>query len=209
MIWSVTVLQIRSIEEPFRSDPALASHAMRLLARAEYVGCLPQRPTSVLNSALIASVARCMRDAHIPVWLPMDSKPTTAGELHKAIDAMNEQLEMSPVPHGEWGPAMTALGEDLLAQLLTVSVSSVRRYSSGERETPQAVAERLHVVALLLADLAGSYNEYGVRRWFTRPRAQLGGRRPIDLFVSDFDADSADARSLQQLAASLVGAGAA
>jgi hypothetical protein len=37
------------------------------------------------------------------------------------------------------------------------------------------VAERLHWLAMVVADLAGSYNALGIRRWFERPRALLGG----------------------------------
>lgn len=122
---------------------------------------------------------------------------------------MNDQIEMSPLPGGEWRPAVACLGEDLLAELLGVSVSSVRRYSAGARDTPQEVAERLHFVALLLADLAGSYNDYGIRRWFTRPRSALQGRRPYDALGDGFDPEGEPARQLQQLAVSLVAAGAA
>jgi len=94
--------------------------------------------------------------------------------------------------------------------LLGVSASSIRRYHVGDRATPQHVAERLHFLALLIADLAGSYNDYGIRRWFTRPRTALANRRPIDLLVAPtFDPDGDDANSLQALAASLTASGAA
>jgi len=122
---------------------------------------------------------------------------------------MNEQIEMSPVPAGEWGPAVSALSDELLGSVLGISTSSVRRYQAGSRPTPQDVAERLHFVALLLADLAGSYNDYGLRRWFTRPRAALDKRRPIDLLGDKFDPDGTEADQLRDLAASLSEAGAA
>lgn len=125
------------------------------------------------------------------------------------MTAMNEQIEMSPQPAGDWGPAAAVLGEDMLAELLGVSVSSVRRYGAGNRSTPQDVAERLHFIAMLLADLAGSYNEYGVRRWFARRRAALHGRRPVDALGEGFDPDGEQAQQVQRLAAGLVAAGAA
>jgi hypothetical protein len=63
-----------------------------------------------------------------------------------------------------------------LADLLTVSVSSLKRYQSGEPRHPDDVAARLHFLALVVGDLAGSYNEIGVRRWFHRKRTLLDGR---------------------------------
>jgi uncharacterized protein (DUF2384 family) len=125
------------------------------------------------------------------------------------VNAMNEQIEMSPLPGREWEPLLETLGEDLLAQLVGVSVSSVRRYHAGARTTPQDVAERLHLLALVVADLAGSYNDYGIRRWFTRPRTALGNRRPIELLGHGFAPDADEPRQVQQLAASLTAAGAA
>ena len=117
-------------------------------------------------------------------------------------------MEMSPQPAGEWSPVIATLGEDLLASLIGVSVSSVRRYAGATRATPQDVAERLHFLALLLADLSGSYNDFGIRRWLGRPRSSLDGRAPADL-LGEFDPDGSDAAAVAELASSLVGAGAA
>ena len=103
---------------------------------------------------------------------------------------------------------VSTLGEDLLASLLGVSVSSVRRYAAGSRGTPQDVAERLHFMALVTADLAGSYNDFGIRRWWGRPRSQLGGRAPAAL-LGEFDPNGQDAADVAGLAASLLGAGSA
>jgi hypothetical protein len=126
--------------------------------------------------------------------------------LAAAVDQINDQIEMSPQPAGEWAPVTRTLGEELLASLIGVSTSSVRRYAAGARATPQDVAERLHYLALLLADLAGSYNDFGMRRWFTRPRSQLGGRAPAEL-LGDFDPDGPDPAAAARLASTLVGAG--
>ena len=68
--------------------------------------------------------------------------------------------------------------DDLLAALLGVSPISVRRYAKGERRCSDAVAARLHWLALLIDQLEGTYNAYGIRRWFQRPRAALDGQPP-------------------------------
>ncbi len=112
------------------------------------------------------------------------------------------------MPSGEWRPLIDVLGESLLSALLGISESSLRRYAAGTRTTPQDVAERLHFLALLIADLSGAYNEYGIRRWFKRNRATLGGRSPGDVLGPRFELDGADAERLRRLAGSLTAAGA-
>jgi hypothetical protein len=46
------------------------------------------------------------------------------------------------------------------------------------------VAWRLHTLTRILAALTGSYNDYGIRSWFHRPRAQFDGRSPADVFAT-------------------------
>jgi hypothetical protein len=36
------------------------------------------------------------------------------------------------------------------------------------------------ILSLIVGDLAGAYNEIGIRQWFGRERTQLGGRAPSD-----------------------------
>ena len=96
--------------------------------------------------------------------------------------------------------------DDLLAVLVGgISPSSLRRYSAGERETPDEVAWRLHALARIVAALRGSYNAYGIRRWFERRRSQLGERTPGQVLV---DAESEDdAQEVVRLAEALLGPG--
>jgi uncharacterized protein (DUF2384 family) len=55
-----------------------------------------------------------------------------------------------------------------------------------------------------VADLAGSYNEFGIRRWFQRPRSELEGRSPRDVLHGPWDPDAAGPRTLRALASRLV-----
>ena len=86
---------------------------------------------------------------------------------------------------------------------------SLRRYVSGSREVPDRIAARIHWLALLVSDLAGAYNELGIRRWFDRPRDSLGGRSPRQALGIDWDPAGPDAQLVRSLAAALAGAGAA
>ena len=53
-----------------------------------------------------------------------------------------------PTPASEWHGVNRVLGGDVLARLLGISSSSVRRYLSGSRATPDEIAARLHFLAL-------------------------------------------------------------
>ena len=123
--------------------------------------------------------------------------------LRSLLAELHEELEHSPAPEVEWTPLERSLGSSLLAQLLGISSSSVDRYKSGERRTPDAVADRLHSLALIVSDLAGAYNEFGIRRWFERPRTSLRGRSPKDVLREGWSSSSESAQQVRSMAASL------
>lgn len=221
-----------SVRDPELIDPGLLDSVMTLLRRAEYLGLLEsdadRRPDE--SWSWLPAVVAGMAERGLPAggrWRQLDrtadwqrlihgdtgiraggTSKKLGGVLSGAVEQINDQLEMSPQPDGEWAPVIGTLGEDLLAELIGVSVSSVRRYATGSRVTPQVVAERLHFLALLIADLAGSYNDFGIRRWLNRPRTLLGGRTPASL-LGEFDPEGTDAAAIAKLAASLIGAGSA
>ena len=129
----------------------------------------------------------------------------SASNIDDLSTAVLNATEDSPVPDAEWDPLTRILGEELPA-LLGVSSSSVARYHSGDRRTPDSVAARLHGLTLIVSDLSGSYNDYGIRRWFKRPRRALEGRAPADILHGDWDPDGIDVRAVRNLAAELLGA---
>lgn len=106
-------------------------------------------------------------------------------------------------PQQQWPAMVDVLGRGLLAELVGVSPSSLHRYRTGQRPTPGRVAARLHFLAVVTSDLNGSYNDFGVRRWFRRSRSALGGRSPTDLLSGDWDPEDEGAREVRELAASL------
>lgn len=101
-----------------------------------------------------------------------------------------------------WHLARRDLGDELLASLLGVSPSSVRRYATGARTPPELVTERAHYLAQVIHDLSGTYNEYGIKRWFQRPRTQLNGSSPLERLQEDHNwtPDSEAAREVARLA---------
>jgi len=118
-----------------------------------------------------------------------------------------DALETSPHPETEWDAVTARLGDELVVRLCQVSPSSLARYASGARVTPDPVAHRLHHLALVVADLAGSCNERGMRRWFDRPRPQLAGATPASLLTKGWDPDDPGPQRMAELAAALAGAG--
>lgn len=106
-----------------------------------------------------------------------------------------------------WPTTSRTLGDDLLMCLPGVGSNSLHRYRRGERPTPDAVAERLHVVMQIVSDLSGSYNVFGIRGWFHRPRVQLRGAAPVDLLAGASSADDEATGRVQELARTLTGAG--
>lgn len=128
-----------------------------------------------------------------------------AARLRGAVEQLSRALEDSPIPSSEWRAVSAVLDDALLGRLLGVSPSSIQRYRGGDRATPDEVAGRLHVLALLIADLAGAYNEIGIRNWFRRRRSVLEGKSPLDLLARSWSPDGPAVTRLRALARSLGG----
>jgi hypothetical protein len=161
-----------------------------------------------LDGDLLSELAARLVSAGIAVAPARELERARGKRLEVALQAVLEALDGSPHPTGEWGPARELLGDDLLAVLVGgISESSLRRYAGGSRETPDDVAWRLHVLARILAALRGSYNEYGIRWWFERPRAQLEGKTPGSILLAATNPDDPGVARVTRLAEALVGPG--
>ena len=128
----------------------------------------------------------------------------TVAETEALLRTVIAALEASPVAVHEWPVLSRVLDAEQLASLLGVSVTSLRRYASGERATPDDIAARLHHLALVVGDLAGAYNEVGIRRWFERKRSALNGKSPAALLAGAWNPDDAAPQKVRALAQSLV-----
>src|SRR5262245_24663852 len=74
----------------------------------------------------------------------------TREELASLLELMIGALESSPIPKFEWSGLARVFPPDDLGGLLNASVSSLRRYQAGERDTPDVIAARLHFLALVV-----------------------------------------------------------
>lgn len=125
------------------------------------------------------------------------------------MERLQDALAESPLPERELPGLLKVFDLENLADLIGTSGVSLRRYLAGSRTMPDMLASRVHWLALVLSDLAGAYNDFGIRRWFERERTQLHGRSPRQVLGRDWDPDSPDVDKVRELAAALAGVGAA
>jgi hypothetical protein len=59
----------------------------------------------------------------------------------------------------------------------------------------------------VVGDLAGTYNEIGIRRWFERKRTLLSGKSPRDVLTRGWRPDGEGPLAVARLARSLAGPG--
>ncbi len=133
-----------------------------------------------------------------------NGEPQSGPEIADLMRAVIAALEASPAPTSEWRSVARVFDAEHLAPLLGISVSSLRRYQAGTRSTPDDVAARLHFLALVISDLAGAYNDIGIRRWFTRERSPLDAKTPASLLTGDWSPEDEGPRRVRELAQALV-----
>ncbi len=197
--------------------PTLGAALAALLTRSAAMGVLSGQPVTRLDAALVKRLAAALQDHGIGsnagvVLAPLATEPArpideaTQRQLAAGLSRLNEALEASATPGTEWPAMRGVFGDEMLIDLLGIGVSSLRRYAGGERPTPDDVAARLHWLAMVVADLAGAYNEFGIRRWFDRPRSPLGGKSPRHTLGRDWSPDDDAAARVRALASVLSGA---
>lgn len=193
-------VQIEPIESPY-DDPHVASLAAAALSRAEAMGLAP-REIVRLDAATVSAVEEHLFEAGIARFVPRPAGRDAAATA-TWLRTLHEALAGSPTPAAEWPALSQSLGLDLLGRLLGISMSSVRRYASGKRRTPDATAAQLHFLALVTGDLRGAYSDIGVRRWFDRRRSALGGKSPAEVLAGDWSAEDDGPERVRELAGAL------
>ena len=190
------------------ADPAVARLAADTVRKAWAVGLADESPDfAALTYPAVKRVVARVRAAGIGELAAASlarTDPADVTSIARDLRQIESLLEQSPVPETEWPRMLQRFDRDRLAPLLGISPSSAVRYARGERGTPDNVAARLHFIALVASDLAGAYNAIGIRRWFDRPRAALGGRAPADLLAGDWTPDDEGPARVRELARSVV-----
>jgi hypothetical protein len=204
----MTDIRIMAVREPL-AEPNLARKAVTTIGRAAAMGLLPENEVmETLDLPALKSVARHIGKAGVAPGPLAELAAWTRGtpeRLGTLLDEVDRALVESPVPDREWRELLRILGEPLLATLVGASRASLRRYAAGQRATPDPVAGRLHHLALVVGSLAGSYNDYGIRRWFERKRGALKDRAPREVLQGSWSPDGPGPRQVLALAESLLG----
>lgn len=196
---------------------ALGFTLAALVTRSVAMGVLAGKPVTRLDAAVVRRLATALQRHGIGsnagiLLAPLAVEPAAAIDaetqrrLEEGLGRLNEALEASATPSAEWPSMRQVFGDEALVDLLGVGATSLRRYASGERATPDDVAARLHWLAMVVADLAGAYNDFGIRRWFERPRSQLDGKCPRQVLGAVWSPDDAGAARVRALASVLSGA---
>ena len=196
--------RLESTRSPF-DDPNVMSAAIEALSRADAMGLLPGTLVRLDDTAM-QDLERGLADAGIGRGLASELLAASAADperLSALLKKISAALNESPVPDREWQAVEPVLGLESMAQLMGISASSARRYFAGTRTTPDTVAARLHFLAFVVGDLAGAYNDVGVRRWFHRPRKLLNGNTPAQLLSGEWGPDDKGPRQVRELAAAL------
>lgn len=146
---------------------------------AELMGLFERPPGTRVDRALVgAAIASA---AHEGLAEQVAARTDAAEPGERTILAFLDALRSSPRPASEIASLAAVFGHPRLGQLLAVSEPSLRRYAAGTRVVPDPVAERIHFLVQLVAVLRGSFNEFGIRRWFERPHPALHGQAPAVL----------------------------
>ena len=199
----MTNIRISSIQPPF-ADKEIYPRATRFLRRADAMGLL-EEPVEELSAAVVRRVAQRLSRRGLARDVAVNlAKPKPSPEEYAAyFDAAARALEESPVPQAELAKLQTILDQELLTELLDVSAASLQRYQKGTRETPDDVADRAHFLTEVIAALEGTYNEFGIRRWFDRPRTLFGGRTARQLLSQRWKPQGQSAQRVLSAAQSL------
>ena len=201
----MTHIRIESVEKPF-DDPNLAPAAALALSRANAMGLLT-RDVTRLDAAAMRDVMDGMQDAGIgkaAAARPCGFSDAEPEEIAALLSRINETLRESPAPAHESKALRRVLGIDLLARLTGMPEGTARTYPGNRREgRDDPIVERLHFLALLVSELAGSYTDVGVRRWFDRPRKALAGKTPAETLGREWRPDDQGPIRVRELADSL------
>ena len=202
----MSTIQIHSVSTPF-DDRRCARLGIQILTRAAAMGILERGKTiSRLDANVWRDALARIRKARVGRRLALSIPEGDDGReaFARQLVQLDEALVASPVPMAEGPKLDLLLSRKLLTRLLGIAAVSLQRYLSGERAMPDAVAARLHFLALVVGDLSGAYNDIGVRRWFDRRRTLLDGHSPAELLASGWQPEDEGPRCVRDLAHSLV-----
>lgn len=202
----MAIIRITSTEAPFDSR-RVARLAVAVISLADAMGLLDDLEIHRLDlpsfRKVMGRIASAGIGTEVQAALAAPRGELPSAEMSELLGRLAVAIEESPAPDHEWHSLEPLFGTDRLAALVGISPASVRRYRAGVRATPDPLAARLHFLATVVGDLAGAYNEVGIRRWFERTRTALDGAAPTDLLAGDWKPEDPGPQHVRELARSL------
>jgi len=199
----MALAQAVSVPIPAPTHDLEAARAAVVATRlAELMGIFVRPAMSRIDRAMVGQVIAAAAVAGLAEAVASRRDAANPGE--RTIQAFVDALLASPRPAQEIANLVPILGYDMLQQLVGSSAVSLRRYASEARTAPDEVARRIHYVATLVAVLRGSFNEFGIRRWFERVHPTLG-KAPAAALGPGFEPDDEAAQDVLRTALSLLG----
>lgn len=185
----------------YLSHASLRISGLRLVSLAGFMGVIPITQVPNLETAIPDAIKRLSE-----VGIGRDVAELLRGpsasleDWSRGLSALMTSLEDSPLPIPEWNSIEQILGIDELSQMTRPGAQGTGIDSMTDREIA-----RLHALTRIVADLRSAYNEFGIKRWFARPRPQLDGRSPSEMLRGDWNPDDEDPIAVRKLAESLLG----
>ncbi|KKR46662.1 MAG: hypothetical protein A3A97_00110 [Candidatus Terrybacteria bacterium RIFCSPLOWO2_01_FULL_40_23] len=105
-----------------------------------------------------------------------------------------------------WDAVQDTLGVDITAALITgqARICKARakffEYDADPQNAPVEVIKRFNFVTKIVFLLEGSYNDFGIQRWFLRKRAQLDDASPLEILKGDWDPQDPEPQKVLKLA---------
>ena len=196
------MLAIQSVSEKAERRLDAARAGVLAVRLAEGMGLFVRPEGRRIDRALVGQAIETAASAGLAEQVA--SRPDARAPGGETILAFLASLLDSPRPAAEIAHLAPIFGYPVLGRLVGTSVPSLRRYAAEDRRTPDAIAQRVHLVAQLVATLRGSFNEFGIRRWFERPHPALSGRAPGEILARGLDPADPDAAALLDAALRLL-----
>ncbi|OGO55370.1 MAG: hypothetical protein A2V85_02720 [Chloroflexi bacterium RBG_16_72_14] len=193
-------IRVASVQQRVELDAARSGVLATRLA--ELMGVFERPEGARVDRAMIGALIEAAADAGLAEQVA--ARPDARDPGEDTIRALLAALIDSPRPAAEIAHLAPIFGYPVLGRLVGASVPSLRRYGGEGRRTPDAVAQRVHLLAQLVAILRGSFNEFGIRRWFERPHPDLTGQAPGDLLARGLDPADPEAAAVVDAALRLL-----
>ncbi len=196
------MLAIQVASEPRAMELDTARAGVLATRLAELMGVFQRPAGSRIDRAMVSAVIEAAAVAGLAEQVAARPDANDPGE--DTTRALLAALLDSPRPAAEIAHLAPIFGYPVLGRLVGASVPSLRRYAGEDRRTPDAIAQRVHLLAQLVAILRGSFNEFGIRRWFERPHPALAGRAPEEILARGLDPADPDAAAVLDAALRLL-----